>query len=141
MTMQQPRKHHRWITSLAAAAALASLAACDKPGDERTAGQKLDAAVVQTDQKATELKNDASRATDTATDKVKDAAITAAVNAELAKAPNLSVMKIDVDTANGRVALHGSAPDEQARERATQVASSVSGVVSVDNALTIAPKQ
>jgi hyperosmotically inducible protein len=70
-------------------------------------------------------------------DKVTDAVITTAVNAELAKDKNLSATKIDVDTAAGRVALRGTAPSATARDRATQLALSVKGVVSVDNQLTV----
>ena len=66
-----------------------------------------------------------------------DAAITASVNAELAKDAALSTLKINVDTTDGRVALRGTAPDAAARDRATALASSVKGVVSVDNQLMI----
>jgi osmotically-inducible protein OsmY len=77
---------------------------------------------------------------DQAADKVSDAVITTSVNAELAKDPALSSLRIDVDTDAGRVALKGTAPDPQARERATRIASSVKGVVSVDNQLTVGGK-
>lgn len=70
-------------------------------------------------------------------DKVKDAAITTAVNAKLAQDKSLSALRIDVDTVNGRVSLRGTAPDAAARERATTLASAVDGVVSVDNQLTV----
>ena len=70
-------------------------------------------------------------------DKVTDAVITTAVNAELAKDKSLSATKIDVDTEAGRVALRGTAPSSTARERATQLALAVKGVVSVDNQLTV----
>lgn len=73
--------------------------------------------------------------------KVSDAAITASVNAELAKDPNLSATKIDVDTSGGKVALHGSAPDAAAKDRATQLAQGVKGVQDVDNQLTIKAKR
>ena len=70
-------------------------------------------------------------------EKAKDAVITTAVNAELAKDSSLSATKIDVDTAAGRVALRGTAPSASARDRATQLASNVKGVRSVDNQLTV----
>lgn len=86
---------------------------------------------------------DASQATKNAAaevgDKVGDAMITTTVNAELAKDPKLSALKINVDTADGKVALRGTAPDSASRERATQLAMAVKGVVSVDNQLTIEP--
>ena len=69
--------------------------------------------------------------------KVSDAVITTSVNAQLVKDPSLSALKIDVDTSAGRVALKGAAPSEAARARATQLASAVKGVVSVDNQLRV----
>lgn len=68
---------------------------------------------------------------------VADASITASVNAELAKDPALSAMRINVDTSNGRVLLKGSAPDRPARDRATRLAAGVKGVSSVDNQLDV----
>jgi hypothetical protein len=84
---------------------------------------------------------DAARSTgEVAGAKVSDAVITTSVNAELVKDKALSAMRIDVDTSGGRVALKGTAPNEAARERATLLASSVKGVVSVDNQLKIDQK-
>jgi hyperosmotically inducible protein len=82
---------------------------------------------------------DVKQAADVAGDKVADAAITATVNAELAKDTHLSATKIDVDTAAGNVALRGVAPSAAARERATQLAAHVKGVRSVDNQLVVEP--
>jgi len=70
---------------------------------------------------------------------VGDAAVTVAVNAELAKDAQLSALRIDVDTLDGRVTLAGSAPNAAARDRATLLAQSVKGVKSVDNRLAVAP--
>lgn len=92
-------------------------------------------------QDAKDLGRDASSAARDAADvagaKVADARITTSVNAELAKDKALSAMSINVDTENGRVALKGTAPTPEARERATVLASAVDGVVSVDNQLTV----
>ncbi|MED5620152.1 BON domain-containing protein [Ideonella sp. BN130291] len=135
--------------ALAAAIAMAfSLAACNRAGDDRTAGQKVDAAVEQTrsatdnakqeaSTAATDIKNDTKAVANEASDKVADAAITASVNADLAKDSDLSALKINVDTNNGHVTLHGSAPSEEAKQRATKLASNVKGVTSVDNELSI----
>ena len=71
--------------------------------------------------------------------KVGDAAITVAVNAALAKDEQLSALRIDVDTVDGRVLLAGTAPNEAARERATALAQQVEGVRTVENRLAIAP--
>lgn len=68
---------------------------------------------------------------------VDDARITALVNAELARDPELSALKIDVDTDQGRVVLNGQAPNPGARERAERLASGIEGVHSVDNRLTV----
>lgn len=125
------------IVLLGVLATFTLLAGCDRISDDRTAGQKLDAAVAKTEQKAEEIKNDAKATTGTVADKTKDAAITTAVNAELVRDSRLSALKIDVDTVNGKVILRGTAPDTASRERATVLASAVSGVVAVDNALTV----
>ena len=70
---------------------------------------------------------------------IDDVTIGTKLKAALAADPELSALKINVDTDNGRVALRGTAPSEAARERATQLASNVKGVVSVDNQLSVAP--
>lgn len=138
----------RPIAAVTAALAVAALAACNRPADDRTAGERVDSAIAKTERKAEEVKSDTKAATSNAgqtvervandvSDKVKDAAITTAVNAKLAQDKSLSALRIDVDTVNGRVSLRGTAPDAAARERATTLASAVDGVVSVDNQLTV----
>ncbi|MBT9457661.1 MAG: BON domain-containing protein [Burkholderiaceae bacterium] len=149
------------MLSLAALMAL-GLSACGAKDDERTAGQKLDGAIATAEQKSEAAKAEASKeagdakqamkevaqdakdaskkAADKVTDAVADAAITTRINAELARDPQLSALKINVDTLQGRVALKGKAPNAAARERATSLAASVSGVSSVDNQLAIDPK-
>lgn len=134
---------------IAVAVASLGLAACNRAdNDERTAGQRLDSAVAtveqKTDQAKAEIKQetaearaDAEATADRLGEKVEDATITASVNAELAKDPALSALKINVDTSAGRVLLKGSAPDAGARERATQLAQGVKGVVAVDNQLEV----
>ncbi len=79
-------------------------------------------------------------APDAGANKTEDAAITATIKGELAKDRQLSRQVIDVDTAGGRVLLHGSAPDAVACERATRLAASIDGVRSVDNLLTVVQK-
>ena len=132
-------KSSRTLLLVAAIAVL--LAGCDQSNQDRTAGQKLDAAVAQTGQKSeefkTDIKNSTANAVNTVADKTRDAAITTAVNAELLRDSKLSALKINVDTTDGRVVLRGTAPDTASRERATVLAKVVSGVVSVENALTV----
>jgi osmotically-inducible protein OsmY len=144
---------------LAALVASVALTACNNRNDHETAGQKVDQAVAEAKQEGREAKADAGSAWDKtkenareatqdakqgasdAMDKtaaaVSDAAITASVNAALAKDDKLSSLKIDVDTSNGHVALKGTAPDAASKERATQIASGVKGVTSVDNQLRV----
>ena len=126
---------------LAAAATAVLLAGCDRSDQDRTAGQKLDAAIARTEKKTeelkTDIKNSTAKAADIVADKTKDAAITTAVNAELLRDRKLSALKINVDTVDGRVVLRGTAPDTASRERATVLASAVSGVVAVENSLTV----
>lgn len=144
---------------LAALAAAFALGACSRQDDGRSAGQKVDDTVARVEQKADQAKAevdaaaadakasardataDAKVAAANAGDKVaaavNDATITTTVNAELAKDSTLSALKIDVDTSQGHVALRGTAPTAQAKERATQIAASVKGVTSVDNLLTV----
>ena len=160
--MQQHNQWHaRWrpIAGLTAALAVAALAACNRPADDnRSAGQRVDPTVTKTerptaeaDRPAAEAKEDAKsaatnagqatkRAANEVSDKVKDAAITTAVNAKLAQDKGLSALKIDVDTVDGRVSLRGTAPDAAARDRATTLASAVDGVVSVYNQLVVSAK-
>lgn len=145
-------------TLLVTAAAAMALTACGRD-DSRTAGEKVDAAIAKTeaatDKAAAEIKQEgaqakaaiersadkAANAMDNAAnkvaDKTADAMITASVNAELAKDPSLSALKIDVDTRDGKVVLSGTAPSTTARERATTLAANVKGVNSVDNRLEV----
>ncbi len=139
-----PNRKHRRLHPLAAAVAalaLSALAACDNAPDSRSAGQKVDDAVATMESKAeaagdrmarqsAEVRRDVGEAVD-------DARITALVNAELARDPELSALKIDVDTEQGRVVLNGQAPNPDARERAERLASGIEGVHSVDNRLTV----
>ena len=137
----------RLALSVMAAAAL--LSACGRGGeDNRTAGQKVDAAIAQTEQKAEELKAEAKEAgrdarqaasntTDAIANKSRDVAITTELKAELARDDRLRASDINVDTSGGQVILRGSAPDTAARERATQLAMAVHGVVNVDNPLNV----
>lgn len=146
----------RTLTMLSAVAAAVALMACgDREPDDRTAGQKLDSVIAKADRETEQMQAQAERAAqrtreaagtaadatergvERAGDAISDAAITASVNAEFAKDNQLSALGIDVDTENGRVTLSGKAPNEAARERATQLASSVRGVVAVDNRLRV----
>lgn len=154
------------IAGVLAVTALAfGLTACDKM-KEPTVGQKIDAAIEQTEQAAAEAKAKAQQALESAGAKVEqgavkaeaaaegagdaarqagnamlekmdDAAITAQISAGLAKDPTLSALKIDVDTRDGVVTLQGPAPTQEAKDRATAIAQGVKGVSSVMNQLSV----
>ena len=119
------------IPALSAVVAALALLGCQKTDETQATGDKVA-------QKMEQAKEATQKAADATASKMSDATITAEVNTALAKDPNLSALKIDVDTANGRVVLNGKAPDPAARDRATQLAQNVKGVVSVDNQLVIA---
>ena len=154
------------IASILAVSALAlGLTACGR-NEEPTVGQRLDSAVEKTEQAAADarakteavvekadarmdqsaeraeamakdLGESAKQAANTAMDKVDDATITAQVSAGLAKDPDLSAVKINVDTQNGAVTLNGPAPNLAAKDRAQTIAKSIKGVTSVTNLLVI----
>ena len=122
-------------------------------------GQRLDSAVEKTEQAAADARVKAESAMQSAETKMEqgaanaeakakdaantakgaidDATITAQVNAGLAKDPDLSALKINVDTVNGKVTLIGPAPSTVARDRAETIAKSVTGVTSVNNQLVV----
>jgi ABC-type glycerol-3-phosphate transport system substrate-binding protein len=136
----------RQLTLIAAAAASMALVACGQRED--TVGQRVDNTITQTQAAATELRNDTkdaardmqaagSQAGKVVSAGASDMAITAKVNAALAADDKLSALKINVDTESGRVALKGTAPDADSRERATTLAAAVEGVVAVDNRLVV----
>jgi hyperosmotically inducible protein len=106
-------------------AALA-LVACGR-ADEATAGLEAGHVNAQIERPAVQA----------AATPVSDASITSVIAAELARDGTLDPTRIDIDTAQGRVVLRGSAPDEQAKDRAKRIALAVDGVKGVDNYLTV----
>jgi len=147
--------HKTSLMTLSATGALLAalaLAGCDRPADQQQGAAPGDRSTAAADaprsmsgdrvaQANQDMQAAGRSAADSTSNAVSDAAITAQVNAQLAKDPNLSAMTIDVDTAGGKVALHGTAPDASAKERATTLAQGVKGVQGVDNQLTVAPKK
>lgn len=147
------------LTTACALAILPFMAACDNPDSTKTVGQKLDNAIAKTEQAAVDVKdatkasvNSAGAALREGADQAKaaakeasasvsinsgDAAITASVAAGLIKDPDLSAIKIDIDTRQGVVSLYGPAPSEAARMRATDIAKAVKGVSGVENKLVV----
>ena len=126
------------LTLCALSAAVVALSACNR-NDGTTVGQKVDSAIARTEQGAANASRSAKEATANAAQSVNDATITAAVNADLAKDSELSALRINVDTRDGRVTLNGTAPNADAKQRAERLALAEKGVVGVDNKLAIKP--
>jgi hyperosmotically inducible protein len=137
--------HGFGITTAAAIAAALALAACDQRSND-AAARRGDTST------ATAPAPDASQkiaaATDKATDKmaaatdkvataVDDGALTTKVKAALLAEPGLKSLQISVDTKNGAVTLAGIVDTPASRDRAREVASSVSGVATVIDHLTV----
>jgi hyperosmotically inducible protein len=146
--------------AIAGAVALAlGLSACGKQDDGKTAGQQLDSAIAKTEEAAARAKvraeseiasagasiKSATQSADSsgkdmaskAGEKIDDLTITTTVTTGLAKDPDLSALKINVDTRDGAVTLKGSAPTAAARDKAATLAKEVKGVNSVDNKLVV----
>lgn len=68
---------------------------------------------------------------------IDDASITAKVKAALVKDPDVSALKINVDTTQGVVKLKGEVKTLALRKKVEQLARDVAGVRSVDNQLVI----
>jgi osmotically-inducible protein OsmY len=121
---------------VAAALAALSLGACNRT-DEQVAAGRADSVSAKTERAGAEAKQEANQATSSVKAAVSDASITASVNAQLAADNELSALRIDVDTKAGKVALKGTAPSADARERAAKLAREVTGVTDVDNQLAV----
>lgn len=161
--MQATHTKHSTAARVAAAFAVTAftlgLSACDKAPNAPTVGQRLDSAIQKTEQagaqarvktdqalQRAETKMDAGAvnanaalqdASASASALARDAAITAKVSSEFAKDPDLSAIRIDVDTQAGAVRLTGPAPTQTAKDRATALAQGVEGVLSVRNELIV----
>lgn len=136
----------RWAL-MASTIALASLAACNQPGEE-TVGQKVDRGMATAEQKAENAAAKTGQAMENAGAKIEagaeraadataDAATTAAVKAALIAAPDLSALAIDVDTKNSVVTLNGTVKSDAHKAQAVEVAGKVNGVKSVVSNLTV----
>ena len=111
------------------------------------AGKRIDAATSapgKDDEAARVKKGEPTSANETPQDTGKqsraalsDAAITASIKTDILKDPDLSVLKIDVDTKDGVVSLNGLAANDAARERATSIAQGTKGVREVHNHLVV----
>ena len=148
--------------ALAAAVALA-LAGCSPEAqnqarnDAATAGKKIENALERTGEKIAEASRKAAAEVKETASEVKaqgkeasnevrsgdtgrtlsDAAITASIKTDYLKDPDLSVLKIDVDTKDGVVTLNGMAGTADGKKRAEQMAGAIKGVKEVRNHLTV----
>ena len=157
--------HVRAAVGLALAAL--ALAACERPAgdsaarsDNATAGQKVDRALANTKDELARAGEQvkptlerAGAAIERGAEKVKptleragekmkealtgDPAITASIKASYLKDPDLSVLKIDVDTKDGVVTLNGVAETPSAKMRAKKLAEATKGVKEVHDHLTV----
>jgi len=146
--MQRTTMKGQRLSLVAAAMALALMGACSKTDDKATVGQRIDQGVATAEQKTeraaeaidrkAEQAGDAmERAGDKAAHATADASLTAAVKTALITAPELSSLKINVDSAGGVVTLRGQVKTNDEKQRAERVASAVTGVQSVRNDLVV----
>ncbi len=119
------------LTTIAAFAAALALTACDQRASD-TAARRTDAPVA-----AAPATDKVAAATDKVATAVDDTALTAKVKAALMAEPGLSSLQISVDTKKGTVTLSGSVDTPTSRDRAKEVASSVAGVETVVDQLTV----
>ena len=144
-------RRHIALAAVAGSAALLTLSACDRDtttqarNEAASLGQKVDQALDRTQEKLAaageklqpKLEAAGERIPDATRASLGDAAITASIQTDFLKDPDLSVLKIDVDTKDGVVTLNGLAENEAARKRAAQLAGAIKGVREVRNHLTV----
>ena len=130
--MMQPLDARNRLTLVAAIVAGATLATagCGDRNPTATVGQKIE-------RSADQVAAATDRATTQAAVAVDDAAITTKVKTAVLAEPGLKSLQIDVDTKNGVVTLSGTVDNASMKERANQVAQSVSGVKSVVDNLAV----
>jgi hyperosmotically inducible protein len=113
------------------------LAGCKQEGTAEKAGQKFDNATESTGQKMDEMGETVADKAEKTGEYMGDAAITSRIKAEILSDPLLKVFQIEVTTTNGVVKLSGTVDSQQSIDRAVEIARSLEGVKSVDNALVL----
>jgi hyperosmotically inducible protein len=136
---RDPRSRSLYVaTVVVALAAAAGLAACEPRVDGQGVGAAHDPVALAgtgvTD--SAHVQREIAQL-GSAGNAAQDAAISATVQSQFALDSELRTSGIHIDTFQGRVALHGVAPNAAARERAAQIAASVDGVRSIDNRLDV----
>jgi hyperosmotically inducible periplasmic protein len=129
----RPRKR-RWpgvLVALLIAAGIGGLVVSNLYED-RTVGQRLDDTIGATQQtmrsKVDGVRDGMAQTGERVANRLGDAGITAAIKTALAADPVLSALQIDVSTRDGVVTLEGPAPNQDARSRASVLASAPTGV-------------
>jgi hyperosmotically inducible periplasmic protein len=129
-------KTHSRIALLAAVPFALALGACSKEDMNKANDQvaaKTDKAVVAMNNAADDMKVKSAEAGKD----LDDAGITASIKTDILKDPDLSVLKIDVDTKDGVVTLNGMANTEAGKTRVENLAANVKGVKEVRNFLAV----
>lgn len=130
-------KYVSGIAAITLATSLALLATgCDRDGDNKTAGEKVDDAAATAKYESNEAGNTLERKADQAGQAIDDAAITTAIKAKYFADDTLKGHEISVETERGVVSLNGPVQNATASDLATEIAKGVDGVVSVNNNLT-----
>jgi len=119
------------VAAVAIALGVFALSACDR----QEVNARTDRAAAQTQAAAETVDNKIQQAANAVERTAEEAAITAAIKADLVKDPELSALKIDVDTVGTVVTLNGTAPNATAADRAQKIAIAHSGVTEVRNNL------
>ena len=103
----------------------------------RKADEKTDRAQDRAANAADRAQDKTGNAADRTGDAVGDAAITTAVKSKFLADPDVSGLKIDVDTNNGVVTLRGTVPNAAEKTRALRMAKETTGVKNVRDQLKI----
>jgi len=127
--MMQSHKRTTLLAALFAGLALAS-SGCSNRNNTETAGQKVDRA-------GANVAATTDRATTKAAVAIDDATITTKVKSAVLAEPGLKTLQIDVDTKDGVVTISGTVDSPTLKDRAHQIAQSVSGVRSVVDNLSV----
>jgi len=113
------------------------LAACDKEHPAESAGRSIDQAADKAGDKMDQVSKNLGEQSDKVGEALDDTAITAKVKAAILKEPDLSVLRINVETTKGVTTLSGSVDSQQNSDRAKEIASAVAEVKEVDNQLVV----
>ena len=125
------QKRHSMTLLAAALAGIALLGAgCSDRNSPDTVGQKMD-------RTADKMSAAADSAAARAAASIDDGTVTVKVKSAIMTDPALKPLEISVGTKDGVVTLAGAVDSQELKERAAQIAQSVSGVKSVVDNLTI----